>query len=83
MFCTMLGSRLESMQRGHVTGECILQGGVQGSIRSWVLWDDIAVFLYNIKDNRWCGNIGRAHKSNGIYLIVDLQVAHCMCINVF
>ncbi|DBB12653.1 hypothetical protein WJX82_001501 [Trebouxia sp. C0006] len=55
-----------------VTSKCN-QGGVQGSIRSWVLWDDIGVFLYNIKDNRWCGNIGRAHKSNGIYLIVDLQ----------
>lgn len=55
-----------------VTSKCN-QGGVQGSIRSWVVWDDIGVFLYNIKDNRWCGNIARAHKSNGIYLIVDLQ----------
>lgn len=50
-----------------------MQGGVQGSIRSWVCWDDIDAILYNIKDNRWCGNINRAHKSNGIYIIADLQ----------
>lgn len=49
------------------------QGGVQGCIRSWVHWDDIGAMLYNIKDNRWCGNINRAHKSNGIYIIADLQ----------
>ncbi|KAL3137732.1 hypothetical protein ABBQ38_004998 [Trebouxia sp. C0009 RCD-2024] len=49
------------------------QGGVPGSIRSWVHWDDISVILYNIKDNRWCGNIDRAHKSNGIYVIADMQ----------
>lgn len=51
-----------------------MQGGVQGSVRSWIIWDDIGVILYNIKDNRWCGNIERAHKSNGIYIIADLQV---------
>lgn len=50
-----------------------MQGGVPGSIRSWVHWDDISVILYNIKDNRWCGNIDRAHKSNGIYVIADMQ----------
>ncbi|KAL3150700.1 hypothetical protein ABBQ32_000488 [Trebouxia sp. C0010 RCD-2024] len=52
---------------------CCNQGGVQGSIRCWVHWDDIRVILYNIKDNRWCGNINRAHKSNGIYVIADMQ----------
>lgn len=52
---------------------CVAQGGVKGKIRSWVAWDDIGVMLYNIKDNRWCGNIGRAHKSNGIFIIADLQ----------
>lgn len=56
-----------------------MQGGVQGSIRSWVLWADIGVILYNIKDNRWCGRIGRQHKSNGIYIIVDIQVGVCLC----
>lgn len=50
-----------------------MQGGVQGSIRSWVRWDDIGTILYNIKDNQWCGHINRAHRSNGIYIIADLQ----------
>lgn len=29
--------------------------------------------LYNIMGNRWCGHIGRPHKSNGIFIIADLQ----------
>ena len=56
------------------------QGGMQGRIRSWVAWDDIGVLLYNIRDNRWCGNIGRAHKSNGIFIIADLQEGTVVCI---
>lgn len=53
---------------------CHLQGREQGRIRSWVEWPEAGLLLLNIKDNRWCGNIGRAHKSNGIYYVVDLQV---------
>lgn len=55
------------------------QGHIQGSIRSWFAWDDIGVMLYNIKDNRWCGNVGRAHKSNGIFIIADLQAGIAFC----
>ncbi|XP_012252655.2 DNA-directed primase/polymerase protein-like [Athalia rosae] len=29
--------------------------------------------MYNIADYRYCANIGRQHKSNGIYWVVDLQ----------
>jgi hypothetical protein len=32
------------------------------------------VVLYNIRGNRWCGNVLRAHKSNGIFFVADLQV---------
>lgn len=28
---------------------------------------------YTIAHNRWCANVGRAHKSNGIYFVVDLR----------
>ena len=45
------------------------QGGSQGSIRSWILTDSGNVVLYNIKGNRFCGNIGRQHKSNGIFYV--------------
>eukprot|EP00803_Ostreobium_quekettii_P005423 evm.model.scf_298.12 EVM.evm.TU.scf_298.12 scf_298:77793-83662(-) len=52
------------------------QGGSQGSIRSWMSMETGDVILYNIRDNRWCGNIGRQHKSNGIFYVVDLQAGH-------
>lgn len=57
-------------------GCCRTQGSPhtqQGSIRSWVLFQEASVMLYNIKDYRWCGNIQRHHKSNGVYFVVDLQ----------
>ncbi|PRW44999.1 DNA-directed primase polymerase isoform X1 isoform A [Chlorella sorokiniana] len=47
------------------------EGGVQGRVRSWVQLED--VMLFSMRDNRWCGNVGRQHKSNGIYIVVDLR----------
>lgn len=44
----------------------------RGGIRSWMTIDD-GVILYNIKDNRYCGNIGREHRSNGVFYVVDLH----------
>lgn len=29
--------------------------------------------MYNIKDNRWCARISAPHKSNGVYLVVDVR----------
>ncbi|KAK9830391.1 hypothetical protein WJX72_011482 [[Myrmecia] bisecta] len=49
------------------------EGGTQGTIRSWMHWPELDVVLFNIKGNRWCGNVGRAHKSNGIFYIADLK----------
>lgn len=49
------------------------EGGIQGRIRSWAFLDTGNVILYNIKGNRFCGNINRHHKSNSIYFVVDLQ----------
>lgn len=42
-------------------------GGVHGEIRSWLVQAGSCCVVYNIKGNRWCGNVGRAHKSNGIF----------------
>jgi hypothetical protein len=50
-----------------------VQGGVAGSVRSWALLDGGSLLLLNVRGNRWCGNIGRAHRSNGIFYVVDLQ----------
>jgi len=49
------------------------EGGSQGSIRSWVWWQENSLLILNISGNRFCANIGRQHKSNGIYMVVDLQ----------
>lgn len=48
--------------------------GPRGLIRSWVALDtSCGIMLYNIKGSRYCGNIGRHHKSNGVFYVVDLQ----------
>jgi hypothetical protein len=49
------------------------QEGSQGRVRSWVHCPATAVLLLNIKDSRWCGNIGTHHRSNGVYYLVDLR----------
>lgn len=33
------------------------QGGAQGRVRSWLHLGDVLV--YNMRGNRWCGNVGR------------------------
>ena len=49
-----------------------LQGGF---IRSWSVWKDDEGWKVRLEigGNRWCMNIGRAHKSNHIYFILDLS----------
>lgn len=42
-------------------------------VRSWVEWPEAGLLLLNMRQNRWCGNIGRAHRSNGIFYVVSLQ----------
>jgi DNA-directed primase/polymerase protein len=52
---------------------CSARGGRPGSIRSWVVLDPGDTILYNIKGNRWCGNVEREHRSNGVFYVVDMQ----------
>lgn len=42
-------------------------------IRSWVSLDDGSVMLYNVSGYRYCDNIGREHKSNGVFFVIDLK----------
>lgn len=44
-----------------------------GFIRSWVSLDQNKVILFNIGGNRWCGNMEREHKSNGVFYVVDFE----------
>lgn len=46
---------------------------MQGRVRSWVSLDGGSLLLFNMRDNRYCGNVARAHRSNGVFYVVDLQ----------
>ncbi|XP_065846033.1 DNA-directed primase/polymerase protein-like isoform X2 [Oscarella lobularis] len=48
-------------------------GGVQGCIRSVVYFSEGNTVVYNVGRNRWCWNVGRAHKSNHTILIADCK----------
>lgn len=47
--------------------------GVQGGIRRWNYFSPDEILVYDISGYRWCENIGRAHKSNNIMILVDLK----------
>ncbi|XP_078661428.1 DNA-directed primase/polymerase protein-like isoform X2 [Branchiostoma floridae x Branchiostoma belcheri] len=49
------------------------RGGVQGAIRQWTYFSQGEVLMYDISHNRWCENIGRAHRSNHVMLVADLK----------
>ncbi|XP_062518745.1 DNA-directed primase/polymerase protein-like isoform X2 [Corticium candelabrum] len=48
-------------------------GGVQGVITKATYFPEGNTLSYDIGKNRWCGNVGRQHKSNHIMIIVDLK----------
>ncbi|KAK9847912.1 hypothetical protein WJX84_003322 [Apatococcus fuscideae] len=50
-------------------------GGLVG-VRSWVVWQAEGLLLFNMKGTRWCGNVQREHRSNGIFFVIDLQASH-------
>jgi hypothetical protein len=47
-------------------------GGGRAAVRSWVPLGAGALLL-NLRGNRFCGNVGREHRSNGVFYVVDLQ----------
>ncbi|XP_038611225.1 DNA-directed primase/polymerase protein [Tachyglossus aculeatus] len=49
------------------------KGGVKGGIRCWNYFFPEELLVYDISRYRWCANIGRAHKSNNIMILVDLK----------
>ena len=56
----------------HFINTQINWGGIQGDVRSWVSFPQRATMIYNISKNRFCFNLQRAHKSNHVFLVVDL-----------
>ncbi|XP_007939079.1 DNA-directed primase/polymerase protein [Orycteropus afer afer] len=49
------------------------KNGIQGGIRRWNYFFPEELLVYDICKYRWCENIGRAHKSNNIMILVDLK----------
>ncbi|XP_042556603.1 DNA-directed primase/polymerase protein isoform X2 [Dipodomys spectabilis] len=46
---------------------------VEGGIRRWNYFFPEELLVYDICKYRWCENIGRAHRSNNIMILVDLK----------
>ncbi|XP_048186454.1 DNA-directed primase/polymerase protein [Perognathus longimembris pacificus] len=46
---------------------------VKGGIRCWNYFFPEELLVYDICKYRWCENIGRAHRSNNIMILVDLK----------
>ncbi|NXP53699.1 PRIPO protein, partial [Heliornis fulica] len=57
----------------HFVRSLINKDGVQGRIRQWNYFFLEELLVYDISGYRWCENIGRAHRSNNIMLLVDLK----------
>ncbi|KAK9866309.1 hypothetical protein WJX84_009713 [Apatococcus fuscideae] len=51
---------------------CTLAGKAVG-VRSWAYWDTEGLLLLNMRGTRWCGNVQREHRSNGVFYVADLQ----------
>eukprot|EP01147_Barroeca_monosierra_P000316 gene316-3685_t len=45
----------------------------RAAIRRWTYFPTSAVISYDISRARYCERIGREHKSNGVYFIVNLE----------
>lgn len=62
-------------------------GGKQGTLRCWSCLHALAppcvprLLVYEIARNRWCRRVGRAHKSNHVMIVADLEagVAYQRC----
>ncbi|XP_010671594.2 uncharacterized protein LOC104888354 [Beta vulgaris subsp. vulgaris] len=50
-------------------------GSVTGKIRSWYWFSEYGLLVYSMSKSRYCGRIGREHKSNHVMYVVDLQWA--------
>lgn len=57
----------------HFVRSLVNKDGLQGGIRQWNYFSLKELLIYDIYGYRWCENIGRAHKSNNIMILVDLK----------
>ncbi|KAM6221011.1 DNA-directed primase/polymerase protein [Rhynchocyon petersi] len=57
----------------HFVLSLVNRHGIKGGIRRWSYFFPEELLVYDICKYRWCENIGRAHKSNNIMILVDLK----------
>ncbi|XP_011941674.1 PREDICTED: DNA-directed primase/polymerase protein isoform X7 [Cercocebus atys] len=57
----------------HFVLSLVNKDGIKGGIRRWNYFFPEELLVYDICKYRWCENIGRAHKSNNIMILVDLK----------
>ncbi|XP_069349627.1 DNA-directed primase/polymerase protein [Eulemur rufifrons] len=57
----------------HFVLSLVNKNGIKGGIRRWNYFFPEELLVYDICKYRWCENIGRAHKSNNIMILVDLK----------
>ncbi|XP_018881214.3 DNA-directed primase/polymerase protein isoform X3 [Gorilla gorilla gorilla] len=57
----------------HFVLSLVNKDGINGGIRHWNYFFPEELLVYDICKYRWCENIGRAHKSNNIMILVDLK----------
>lgn len=48
--------------------------GAVARIRKWVYFQEGKIITYDIAGSRFCENVGRHHKSNGVMIVVQLAV---------
>ncbi|CAJ0942114.1 unnamed protein product [Ranitomeya imitator] len=49
------------------------QNRINAGIRQWNYFSTEELLVYDTMNYRWCENIGRAHRSNNVMLLVDLK----------
>ncbi len=58
------------------TAVCAFAAACDGSapyVRTWAAFPTHGLLVLNLARTRWCGNVGRSHKSNGVFYMVDLR----------
>ena len=49
------------------------RGARPAKIRRWCYFERSKVLTYEMSSNRWCENVGREHKSNGVYYVANIE----------
>jgi hypothetical protein len=50
------------------------KGGIVPIIRKWTYFPQDKILVYDVLKSKWCENVQRHHKSNNVYIVVNLQM---------